>query len=158
MFHNVGAAMFNEQWKRIAEAARRCNAFDVCEEALIIACENGINLRVSEPAVHPTMIVGAKPLAIVITPCLFAPRPGIVVTVLGRIDSAKDLLESQGYQCSDLGWIKRLLLEEDADEALVRVIFSAVEEALSILKTLIQSSLSEVEKSLLVLAKLKAQG
>ena len=150
--------MFNEQWKWIAEAARRCNAFDVCEEALIIAGENGINLRVDDPAVHPTMIVGAKPLSIVIVPRLFAPRPEIAVTVLGHIGSAKDLLESQGYQYSELGWHKRLPLEGDGDKALVCAIFSAVEEALFILKTFIQSSLFEVEKSLLVLAKLKAQG
>jgi hypothetical protein len=152
-----GTAMFNEQWKWIAEAASRVNAVSACDEVINIARDHGINIRADDSPIYPTVLVAGNPMAIMITPRLFAPSPEIAVTVLGHIYPIKDLLESRGYLYSELGWIKRFKIEVDGDEALILAIFSAVEEALLVLKSIILSSLSVVEKSLLVLAELKTR-
>jgi len=149
--------MFNQQWNRIAEAARRCDAFTACDEAINQAFGSGINIRIDDSAVYPTILVAGKPIAIIITPRLSAPRPEIAVSVLGQIHPVVDLLESRGYRYSEVGWRKRLQLDGDEDEVLVQGLLSAVEEALLVLHNLIQVSLTEVQKSLQVLAQLKTQ-
>jgi hypothetical protein len=150
--------MFNEQWKRIAEAATRCNAFAVCDELIREALGNGINIRIDDSAVYPTVLLAGRPIAIVITPRLSAPRPEIAVTVMGHVYPDTDLVEMRGYQYSELGWRKRIQLEGDGDDALVRGLLAAIEEALLVQKTLIQAALSKIEKGLQVLAEVTTRG
>jgi hypothetical protein len=121
-------------WLCVAQAAQRKNFVATLDEALDIAREHCVNIRVNpDTPLTPTLAVSCRAIYISITPYLVNTRqPRVVVAVSGNTYPVKDRLKKAGYYFTESAWVKEFKVtgEDDVDEAVIQAVLNAVEEAL----------------------------